>query len=127
MTSIPTMSDGTQPRQWGITNQTLIVSASAKRVLAVLNGREPLVLPPGSVLHLGDPLGALVVTKVSVMASTTRRSGRGTCGRCRASQCGGVPCAPVTADALTRCRRLAHSPPAPHQVRALSYWAALRE
>lgn len=67
MTSIPTMSDGTQPRQWGITSQTLIVSASAKRVLAVLNGREPLVLPPGSVLHLGDPFGALVVTKVSVI------------------------------------------------------------
>lgn len=67
MTSIPTISDGSQPRQWGISNQTLIVSASAKRVLAVLNGREPLVLPPGSVLHLGDPLGPLVVTKVSVI------------------------------------------------------------
>jgi hypothetical protein len=35
-------------------------------MLAVLNGREPLLLPPGSVLQFGDPLGQLVVTKVGV-------------------------------------------------------------
>jgi len=67
MTSIPTISDGSQPRQWSISSQTLIVSASARQVLAVLNGRDPLVLPPGTVLHFGDPLGQLVVTKVSVI------------------------------------------------------------
>jgi hypothetical protein len=67
MTSIPTISDGSQPRQWSISNRTLIVSAGGGRVLAVLNGREPLLLPPGSVLQFGDPLGQLVVTKVGVI------------------------------------------------------------
>ena len=50
MTSIPTISDGSQPRQWSISNRTLVVSTGGERVLAVLNGREPLLLPPGSVL-----------------------------------------------------------------------------
>lgn len=36
-------------------------------VPGVLNGREPLLLPPGSVLQFGDPLGQLVVTKVGVI------------------------------------------------------------
>lgn len=67
MTSIPTISDGSQPRQWSISNRTLVVSAGGERVLAVLNGREPLLLPPGSVLQFGDPLGQLVVTKVGVI------------------------------------------------------------
>lgn len=67
MTSIPTTSDGSRPRQWSISNQTLIVSARGKQVLAVLNAREPLLLPPGSVLQFGDPLGQLVVTKVGVI------------------------------------------------------------
>jgi hypothetical protein len=67
MTSIPTTSEGSQPRQWSISDRTLIVSAGGKRVLAVLNGREPLLLPPGSVLQFGDPLGQLVVTKVGVI------------------------------------------------------------
>jgi hypothetical protein len=67
MTSIPTTSDGSQPRQWSMSNRTVIVSAESKRVLAVLNGRDPLLLPPGSVLRFGDPLGELVVTKVGVI------------------------------------------------------------
>lgn len=67
MTSIPTIGDGSQPRQWSISNRTLVVSAGGERVLAVLNGREPLLLPPGSVLQFGDPLGQLVVTKVGVI------------------------------------------------------------
>lgn len=67
MTSIPTTSDGSQPRQWNISDRTLIVSADGKRVLAVLNGREPLLLPPGSVLQFGDPLGELVVNRVGVI------------------------------------------------------------
>ena len=50
-----------------ISNRTLVVSAGGERVLAVLNGREPLLLPPGSVLQFGDPLGQLVVTKVGVI------------------------------------------------------------
>lgn len=67
MASIPTVSDGSQPRQWSIINRTLIVSADSKRVLAVLNGGGPLLLPPGSVLQFGDPPGQFVVTKVRVM------------------------------------------------------------
>lgn len=67
MTS-PTTTGGRQPHQWNISSQTLIVGASSKRVLAILNGRDPLLLPPGSVLQLGDPHGELVVTRVSVIA-----------------------------------------------------------
>lgn len=67
MTSIPIVSDGPQPRQSSISDQTLVVSPGGTRVLAVLNGRGPLVLPPGSVLQLGDPLGQFVVTKVGVI------------------------------------------------------------
>jgi hypothetical protein len=67
MTSIPTTSGGHQPREWSISNRTLIVSAGSKRALAVLNGCEPLLLPPGSVLQFGDPLGELVVTRVRVI------------------------------------------------------------
>ena len=105
-----------------ISNRTLIVSADSKRVLAVLNGRDPLLLPLGSVLQFGHPLGELVVTRVRVIVSegggivcvetepepgrrrtrqarATPRSDLATCGRCRASYSGGVLCAPVTADA----------------------------
>ena len=64
MTSIPTTSDGGQPREWSISNRTLIVSAGSKRMLAVLTGRDPLLLPPGSVLQFDDPPGELVVTRV---------------------------------------------------------------
>lgn len=66
MTSIPTTSDDSQ-REWSISDRTLIVSSGSKRALAVLNGREPLLLPPGSVLQFGDPLGELVVTGVRVI------------------------------------------------------------
>ena len=69
MTSVPTTSNGTQPREWSISNRTLIVSADSKRVLAVLNGRDPLLLPLGSVLQFGHPLGELVVTRVRVIVS----------------------------------------------------------
>lgn len=69
MTSIQTTttSDDSQPREWSISNQTLIVSADSNQALAVLNGREPLLLPPGSVLQFGHPLGDLVVTRVRVI------------------------------------------------------------
>lgn len=67
MTTTPATSDGCQPQQWDIGHRTLIVSADGKRVLAVLNGCDPLLLPPGSVLRLGDPLGELVVTRVGVI------------------------------------------------------------
>jgi hypothetical protein len=67
MTS-PTTSDGSQPRQWNISNQTFIISASSRRVLAILNGCDPLLLQPGSVLQFGDPHGELVVTRVGVIA-----------------------------------------------------------
>ena len=59
MTGIPSTRDDDQPREWSISNQTLIVSAGSQRVLAVLSGRDPLLLPPGSVLQFGDPLGEL--------------------------------------------------------------------
>jgi hypothetical protein len=56
MTGIPAASDDNQPREWSIGNRTLIIGAGSRRVLAVLNGRDPLLLPPGSVLQFGDPL-----------------------------------------------------------------------
>lgn len=67
MTSIPTTSDGSQPREWSISNRTLILSAASKQVLGVLNGPGSLLLPPGSVLQFGEPLGDLVVTRVRVI------------------------------------------------------------
>lgn len=67
MTGIPATSDDNQPREWSISNRTLIIGAGSQRVLAVLNGRDPLLLPPGSVLQFGDPLGELVVTRVRVI------------------------------------------------------------
>jgi len=109
MTSIQTTtSNDSQPREWSISNRTLIVSAGSNQALAVLNGREPLLLPPGSVLQFGHPLGELVVTRVRVIVGegagivcveaepepgryrassvlAVRRSGRGICGRYRAS------------------------------------------
>lgn len=109
-------------------------------MLAVLNGREPLLLllPPGSVLQFGDPLGQLVVTKVGVIVGEeggvvcveaepepgqypvlsrldhpTQR--RGTCGRCRASYRSRVAYAPVTANASTRHETSGlHQMPAEH-------------
>ena len=47
MTSIPATGDGSQPREWSISNRSLILSAGSRRVLAVLNGQDPLLLPPG--------------------------------------------------------------------------------
>lgn len=67
MTSIQTTSDGTQPREWDVSSQTLIVCAGSNRALAVLNGREPLLLPPGTVLQFGGPPGELVVTGIRVI------------------------------------------------------------
>ena len=67
MTSIPAASDGSQPRERSISNRTLILSADSKRVLAVLNGRDPLLLPPGSVLQFDDPPGKVVVTSIRVI------------------------------------------------------------
>jgi hypothetical protein len=67
MTGIPATSDDNQPREWSISNRTLIIGAGGHRVLAVLNGHDPLLLPPGSVLQFGDPLGELVVTRVRVL------------------------------------------------------------
>jgi hypothetical protein len=92
MTSIPTISDGSQPRQWSISNRTLVVSAGGERVLAVLNGRESCASRPNQSRDC----------TLFCHASTTRRSGRGTCGRCRASYRSRVAYAPVTANASTR-------------------------
>ena len=69
MTGIPATSDDSQPREWSVSDRTLILSTDSKRVLAVLKARDPLLLPPGSVLQFGDPLGELVVTRVRVMMS----------------------------------------------------------
>jgi hypothetical protein len=67
MTSVPATSDGSQPREWSVSNRTLILSADGKQVLAVLTGRDPLLLPPGTVLQFDDPPGDLVVTRVRVI------------------------------------------------------------
>jgi hypothetical protein len=67
MTGSPATSDDSGSREWSVSNRTLVVSADTKRVLAILKGRDPLLLPPGSVLQFGDPLGELVVTRVRVM------------------------------------------------------------
>lgn len=68
MTSIPATGDASQPREWSISNRSLILSAGSRRVLAVLNGQDPLLLPPGSVLQFDDPPGELVVTGIRVVA-----------------------------------------------------------
>jgi hypothetical protein len=67
MTSSPITSDDRQPREWSIAGRTLILSAADHRALAVLNGGDPLLLPPGSVLRFGDPPGELVVTRIRVI------------------------------------------------------------
>jgi hypothetical protein len=67
MTSIPITGYDSQPREWSIGNRTLIVSAGSKRALAVLNGSDPLLLPPGTVLQFDDPPGELVVTRLRVI------------------------------------------------------------
>jgi hypothetical protein len=67
MTSIPVTSDDSPPQEWSLGNQTLILSAGSARPLAVLNGRYPLLLPPGSVLQFDDPPTELVVTKIRVI------------------------------------------------------------
>ncbi|HEU5389328.1 MAG TPA: hypothetical protein VFV73_25860 [Streptosporangiaceae bacterium] len=69
MTGIPATSDDSQPHEWSVSDRTLVVSADSKRVLAVLKGRYPLLLPPGSVLQFDDPPGELVVTRIRVMIS----------------------------------------------------------
>ena len=55
MTGVPATSDGSQPREWSVSNRTLILSTDGKQVLAVLTGRDPLLLPPGTVLQFDDP------------------------------------------------------------------------
>ncbi len=67
MTSSPITSDDRHPREWGIGNRTLILSARSQRALAVLNGPGPLLLPPGSVLQFDGPPGELVVTAIRVI------------------------------------------------------------
>jgi hypothetical protein len=67
MTGVPATSDGSQPREWSVSNRTLILSADGKQVLAVLTGRDPLLLPPGTVLQFDDQPGELVVTRVRVI------------------------------------------------------------
>ena len=66
MTGIVTSSDSSQPREWSISNRTLVLSAGSGQVLAVLTGRDPL-LPPGTVLHIDDQPGDLVVTGIRVI------------------------------------------------------------
>ena len=94
MTSIPVSGDGSQPRKWSISNRPLILSAGSRRVLAVLNGHDPLPLPPGSVLQFDDPPGELVVTGIRVVGRR-RRGNR--VPRGRASQA-------MRADVLGRLR-----------------------
>lgn len=67
MTGIPTTSDDSQPRESSISKQTIILSAGSQQVLAILNGRDPLLLPPGTVLQFDDPPGELVVTRIRVI------------------------------------------------------------
>src|SRR5581483_9476359 len=67
MTGIPTTSDDSQPRESSISKQTIILSAGSRQVLAILNGHDPLLLPPGTVLQFDDPPGELVVTRVRVI------------------------------------------------------------
>lgn len=68
MVSIPATNYGSHPREWSISNRTLILSAGSKQVLAVLNGHQPLLLPPGAVFQVNDPPGELVVTGVRIVA-----------------------------------------------------------
>jgi hypothetical protein len=67
MTSTPDTSDDSSPREWAIGNRTLILSVGSQRPLGVLNGRYPLLLPPGSVLQLDDPPEELVVTRLRLV------------------------------------------------------------
>jgi hypothetical protein len=68
MTTIPVPSGDSQPPEWNVGSQTLIVSAGGRQALAVLNARYPLLLPPGSVLQFDGPPGELVVTGIRVIA-----------------------------------------------------------
>ena len=67
MTSSSITSGKGRPREWSIAGRTLILSAGSHRALAVLNGRDPLLLPPGSVLQFDGPPGELVVTRIRVI------------------------------------------------------------
>jgi hypothetical protein len=67
MTSSAITSGEGRPREWSIASRTLILSAASHRALAVLNGRDPLLLPPGSVLRFDDPPSELVVTRIRVI------------------------------------------------------------
>ena len=67
MSAIPATATTTS-RMTGLSATRPTVNAGSKRVLwAVLNGCDPLLLPPGSVLQFGEPLGGLVVTRVRVI------------------------------------------------------------
>jgi hypothetical protein len=66
-TSNPITSGEGRPQEWSIAGRTLILSVGSHRALAVLNGRDPLLLPPGSVLQFDGPPGELVVTRIRVI------------------------------------------------------------
>jgi hypothetical protein len=68
MTSVPIPRGIYQPREWNIGSRTLIVSATTKRALAVLNAPSPLLLPPGSIVQFDGQPAELVVTGVRVIA-----------------------------------------------------------
>jgi len=55
MTSTPVVGDDRPSREWSIAHRTLSLSTGSHGPLAVLNGRHPLLLPPGSVLQVDDP------------------------------------------------------------------------
>jgi hypothetical protein len=68
MTTIPVPRGVFQPREWAIGNRTLIVNASSKRALAVLDAPSPLLLPPGSIVQFDGQPGEFVVTGLRVIA-----------------------------------------------------------
>ena len=49
-------------------NRTLIVSATSRRALPVLNAQYPLLLPPGTIVQFDGQPGEFVVTGTRVIA-----------------------------------------------------------
>jgi hypothetical protein len=64
----PVTGNEIKPREWQIGNRTLIVSAEHRRVLGVLNARDPLPLFPGTILQFDDGLGDQRVVGLRVIA-----------------------------------------------------------